>query len=129
MTRTEKKQKKKSSVTVNKQKKKSSDAVNKLKVVNMKKLVNFYSSFILFFFIPNVVCLIKTFEIVKNIFNSLIKTAYEYNKYDSLVFIAVVLLSVYSVVKDSLGTNESFIYVAIACLAFLYKVVTVMKII
>jgi hypothetical protein len=94
-------------------------------VRNKKQLTNVYSSFILFFFIPIVVCLIKTFEILKNLFSSAITKPNENNKYDSLIFIAVVLLSVYSVVKKTLSETETFIYIGIAILAFSYKVFTV----
>uniref|UniRef100_A0A6C0ESN5 Uncharacterized protein n=1 Tax=viral metagenome TaxID=1070528 RepID=A0A6C0ESN5_9ZZZZ len=94
-------------------------------VRNKKQLTNVYSSFILFFFIPIIVCLIKTFEIIKGLFNSAITTPNENNKYDSLIFIAVVLLSVYSVVKKTLSETETFIYIGIAILAFFYKVFTV----
>ena len=91
------------------------------KVKDMKKLIEVLVSFSLFFSIPIAVCLIKTFEIIKNIFQNTKTMPSPINKCDSLLFIAVILMSIYAIVDHVLGKNESFIYLGLAILALTYK--------
>ena len=102
--------------------KKSGKAIKSIpKVKDNKKLIEVLSSISLFFCIPIVVCLIKTFEIIKNIFENTKTVPSAINKYDSLLFIAVILMSIYAIVDQVLGKNEAFIYLGLAILALVYK--------
>lgn len=88
---------------------------------NQTKLIEFLLSFGLFFSIPIVVCLLKTFDIIKDIFKNTKTEPSDINKYDSLLFIAVILMSIYAIVDHVLGKVESFIYLGLAILALAYK--------
>ncbi len=86
-----------------------------------KKINSLISSSLLFFFIPILVSSIKIMEIMNNIIMTKKNTNSEIGRYDGFLFLFIIFISIYSIVKSVLGSTEAFIYMVFASMAICYK--------
>jgi hypothetical protein len=85
------------------------------------KIISLISSSLLFFFIPILVSSIKIMEIMNNIIMTKIATDPKISRYDGFVFLFIIFISIYSIVKSVLGSTSAFIYMVFASMAVCYK--------
>lgn len=85
------------------------------------KIMSLISSCLIFFFVPILVSSIKIMEIMNNIIMTKSPTDPVISRYDGFVFLFIIFISIYSIVKSVLGSTSAFIYMVFASMAVCYK--------